>query len=205
MSASFVADQGPPEMLVRCALTEPAQTSSGPKSPGPGCANPEPEAHGFPGPCHLGRPSPSSPITVWNDAVARFHLPKLRYRPPVATDDPGPLALPPDGPLVLDSLELPAGRRIRAATDLSQMGQPEIDALWMTDNQVEDAGSKWWALHQENGLQPVLLNSLRDDAEVGDRRPWDSELVVWDAPVRGQDMVENTLAEFWTEDDYETC
>jgi hypothetical protein len=125
---------------------------------------------------------------------------KLRYRPLVATDDPGPLVLPPDGALVLDSLDLPAGRRIRAATGQAGTGQPEIEALWMTDEQVEDAGSKWWGLRQESGLQPVVLDSLTAVARVGERRPWDSELVIWDAPVRGRETVEQTLAHFWTMD-----
>jgi hypothetical protein len=69
----------------------------------------------------------------------------------------------------------------------------------MTENQLEDAGSKWWALHHQD-LQPVLLDSLRNQSVVGDRRPWDSELVVWDAPVRGQATVADTLAELWMAD-----
>ena len=130
----------------------------------------------------------------------RLANPELGYRSPVVTGEPGSRNLPPDGPLILNSLELPTGRRIRAATDHSQTSW--VDVLWMTDGPVEDAGSNWWALQQENGFQPVLLDSLDEGAVVGDRRPWDTdELVVWDAPVRGAETVLPTLAGFWAEDD----
>jgi hypothetical protein len=74
--------------------------------------------------------------------------------------------------------------------------------MWMTDHRVDDAGAKWWTMHQEQRFQPVLLDSLDDDAVAGDRRPWDTgELAIWDAPIRGQDTVSQALSGFWTEYD----
>jgi hypothetical protein len=66
--------------------------------------------------------------------------------------------------------------------------------MWMTDDQLEQPGHNWWKLRSHPRLVPVLLDTLEDVRRPGEgRRPWDSELVVWDTDVSGIDTVSNSL------------
>jgi hypothetical protein len=70
----------------------------------------------------------------------------------------------------------------------------------MTDQRFEGAGSSWWALHQNSGLLPVLLDSMDENSALGERRPWDSELLVWDTDVPGADSVPQILGRLWDDE-----
>jgi hypothetical protein len=75
--------------------------------------------------------------------------------------------VPPDGPVRLGAVQLPAGSRIAGG-----QGEP---LLWATAAPVADAGLVWLELHDlhgQTGLAPILLAYL--DGGAGEGRPWDS-------------------------------
>jgi hypothetical protein len=75
--------------------------------------------------------------------------------------------VPPDGPVRLGSVRLPAGKQIS--------GRQANPLLWATVSSVPGAGHAWLACHglqSGTGLVPILLAYL-DGAEAGGR-PWDS-------------------------------
>ncbi len=77
-------------------------------------------------------------------------------------------AVPPDGPVRLGTVQLPAGSRISGGQD-----EP---LLWATSALVADAGLVWLELndlHGQTGLAPILLAYL-DRGDAGEGRPWDS-------------------------------
>ncbi len=67
--------------------------------------------------------------------------------------------LPEDGPALIASVQLPAGRRIYGwHDDVTDIERP---LAWVTDHPLADAGFTWLALsaaHAETGLVPVLLS-----------------------------------------------
>jgi hypothetical protein len=74
--------------------------------------------------------------------------------------------IPPDGPVRLGSVQLPAGKRLAAWDDPTPV-------LWATCELVTDAPVVWQVLsglHPDTGLVPILLSFLRDGHEG---RPWD--------------------------------
>lgn len=104
-------------------------------------------------------------------------------------------ALPPDGPVDVGSVSLPAGRRVRARTEVQV--DDWADVLWMTNAPVEAAGELWWQIRDRGSLVPVLLDGLEPDAPLGERRPWDDELVRWESPVPGPDAVARICERAW--------
>ncbi|HEX9516408.1 MAG TPA: hypothetical protein VF940_09575, partial [Streptosporangiaceae bacterium] len=75
-------------------------------------------------------------------------------------------AVPPDGPVRLGTVQLPAGSRISGGQD-----EP---LLWATSALVADAGLVWLELndlHGQTGLAPILLAYL-DRGDAGEGRPW---------------------------------
>ena len=75
--------------------------------------------------------------------------------------------MPADGPVRLESVQLPVGRR---ASDWDDA----LPRLWATSKPVPDAGRVWQALtdiHHDTGLVPILLGFL-DGGHEG--RPWDN-------------------------------
>lgn len=75
--------------------------------------------------------------------------------------------VPPDGPVRLGTVQLPAGSQIPDGQD-----EP---LLWATAAPVADAGLIWLELHDlhgQTGLAPILLAYL--DGGAGEGRPWDS-------------------------------
>jgi hypothetical protein len=86
--------------------------------------------------------------------------------------------VPPDGPLRLGSVQLPAGRQISAFES-----EP---LLWATVDPVPDAGRAWFALRRlrdQTGLIPILLAGLSKE-EPG--RPWDTDEL--DEPIDPRDV-----------------
>jgi len=76
--------------------------------------------------------------------------------------------VPVDGELRIDSVRLPAGRRVRGN---GGRGEP---VAWVTTAPVPDAGRVWSALsavHARSGLVPLLLSGLGGRPE----RPWDTQ------------------------------
>jgi hypothetical protein len=76
-------------------------------------------------------------------------------------------SVPPDGPVQLGAIQLPAGRQIS--------GRESDPLLWAAATAVPDAGPLWQAvsdLHPETGLVPILLGFMQPGQTEG--RPWDS-------------------------------
>src|SRR5271165_690976 len=58
--------------------------------------------------------------------------------------------LPDDGPLVLNLLTLPPGRRVRARQSVGSSISTEV--MWITDHRLSSAGSIWWSLRDQTNL-----------------------------------------------------
>lgn len=101
-------------------------------------------------------------------------------------------SVPEDGELQLDSIRLPAGKRVHA-------GWPTpVPVAWITIQAVLEPGRVWAALsaaRPQTGLVPFLLGGLYGDP----RRPWDTE--EFEQPADPSDLEEmdaaEVLAEMW--------
>jgi hypothetical protein len=102
---------------------------------------------------------------------------------------------PENGPLVIDHVVLSAGRRISAT--VGSFGGPQFDAMWMTDRSQNNAGAAWWALRNHENLRPILLDGLDVNTQLGERRTWDTELIVLDSIPSGPGSVYGTIKKLW--------
>lgn len=113
-----------------------------------------------------------------------------------------PEVLPQDGSLTIGTAEIPRGRRIKAGVSGEPQPDGETEVMWMTDSQLDEPGRTWWNLRSNSPLIPVLLDALDGPQEVEEpRRPWDSELVIWDTEVLGTETVAESLEKLWSEND----
>jgi len=86
-----------------------------------------------------------------------------------------PPALPPDGPIAVGSVRLPAGRRLQGDPQYAARGSTPVTqpVVWATDQPIPQAGrAVYWLRSTANALNlvPVLLAAM--DGEPS--RPWDS-------------------------------
>lgn len=100
--------------------------------------------------------------------------------------------VPPDGPVRLGPVELPAGRQLSGWDDAGPR-------LWATSEPVPNAGRVWEVLaglHQETGLVPILLAFL-DEGHQG--RPWDEGELNHRCDVAAVDRLDaaTVLADSW--------
>ncbi|HSZ47916.1 MAG TPA: DUF4253 domain-containing protein [Streptosporangiaceae bacterium] len=95
-------------------------------------------------------------------------------------------SIPPDGPVRIGDVQLPAGRQLE--------GQEPRPLLWATSMPVPDAGRVWLRLHEmhgDTGLAPILLGFLAGRASEG--RPWDAQELEVDASVRDIDRLDPAM------------
>jgi predicted DNA-binding WGR domain protein len=138
------------------------------------------------------RPPGESPsVEVAGEASGPSRPPALPpYEPP---------PVPPDGPVAIDGVTLPSGRRLQGDP---QMVPPGIDmvsepVVWATDDPVSGCGRLLYALRKPcrpRGLVPMLVGGM----EADHRRPWDSQEFAPTDPRRVDHFgAEQVLADMW--------
>jgi hypothetical protein len=95
--------------------------------------------------------------------------------------------LPPEGPLQIGSVTLPAGVHI-----LSEYGTGQ-GVAWATIQRVAEPGKIWAALsaaHPQTGLVPFLLEGIDLDDPASTQRPWDQGEFEDPADIAGLDLLD---------------
>lgn len=109
-----------------------------------------------------------------------------------------PGQLPADGAASVGGVALPAGHQIHAE-DVQTRGRASEAVLWMSDEILADAGTRWVELRRafpETGLWPLVLESLEGQPD----RPWvDGEFYPPGSTSPDQVNVAATLDRWWNE------
>ncbi|MCO5971745.1 DUF4253 domain-containing protein [Actinoallomurus soli] len=93
---------------------------------------------------------------------------------------------------------LPPGRLVTPQRSFARPARPTGPALWVSDEPLPDAGTRWielFAQHERTGLYPLLLDTLRGDPG----RPWHDGELKPPTPAGAIDMLtaEGVLRRFW--------
>jgi predicted DNA-binding WGR domain protein len=121
-------------------------------------------------------------------------------RPPVLPPYEVP-PIPGDGPVDIESVRLPPGRRLQGDPSGGPPGIETILApvVWLTDAPVADSGGLLYRLRGPSagmGLVPVLLTGM----EADETRPWDSHEFSPTDPRRADHFdPRQVLADMWSE------